>query len=66
MALDPGWLQAKPSCWSKLSQFRAGLSTEFPYDTEMISVGTLFLTPTFVGREEGEGQALGQGNGMSL
>src|SRR6202000_614133 len=29
IALDPGWLQLKPSCWSKLSQFRAAFRPSF-------------------------------------
>ena len=34
MALDPGWLQKKPSGWSKLSQFRAEFPTCSPNDTD--------------------------------
>ena len=29
IALDPGWLRVKPSCWSKLSQFRAVFRPSF-------------------------------------
>ena len=34
IALDPGWLQAKPSCSSKLSQFRSRYPGDSPHDTE--------------------------------
>jgi hypothetical protein len=33
IALDPGCRQAKPSCWSKLSQFTAGFPTDSHNDT---------------------------------